>query len=415
MTNSAIKVENVSKKYQLGSIGSTSLREALSSSFRSLFFRSKSERQEFVAVNDVSFDIGEGEVVGLIGRNGAGKSTLLKILSRITEPTAGRITTRGRISSLLEVGTGFHPELTGRENIFLNRSILGMHRAEIRRKFDEIVSFSGVEAFLDTPVKRYSSGMFVRLAFSVAAHLEPEILVIDEVLSVGDAEFQRKCLGKMNDVAGHGRTILFVSHNMAAVSNLCSRCIYLQSGSVTDDGAPAEIIAKYLSSNIAESEGDGIFALESTPRSRGKQFAIKRGWFENADGEITRNVLLGDSLKICFEYECEQDLVNPGFGFGVETIQGQRVFSLNNYMSGVPEREQVCSGVAELLVPEVLLTPDKYFVSLSVVQNQVEWIDYVEQALSFEVEASDIYGTGKIMEKGHGLMHVRGRVETREK
>jgi homopolymeric O-antigen transport system ATP-binding protein len=207
------------------------------------------EVEQFWALQDISFEVKRGEVVGIIGRNGAGKSTLLKILSRITEPTEGRVTIRGRVASLLEVGTGFHPELTGRENVYLNGAILGMTRAEIKRKFDEIVAFAEVERFLDTPVKRYSSGMYVRLAFAVAAHLEPEILIVDEVLAVGDIEFQRKCLGKMSEVAGGGRTVLFVSHNMAAIEALCPRSLYLVSGSVADDSRSETVIAKYIKQN----------------------------------------------------------------------------------------------------------------------------------------------------------------------
>ena len=206
----------------------------------------KRTREEFWALRDVSFDIRPGEVTGIIGRNGAGKSTLLKILSRITEPTTGEVRLGGRVASLLEVGTGFHPELTGRENVFLNGTILGMSRSEIRRKFDEIVAFAEVEKFLDTPVKRYSSGMYMRLAFAVAAHLEPEILIVDEVLAVGDAEFQKKCLGKMGDVARGGRTVLFVSHNMSAVQALCSKAILLQGGQVERMGATGPIVAEYL-------------------------------------------------------------------------------------------------------------------------------------------------------------------------
>src|SRR5450830_1443529 len=238
MTDIVIKAENIGKKYVIGHQaergGYTALRDVLMQNARTLWNKTKDlatgkpiiqgdTMEEVWALKDVSFEIRRGEAVGIIGRNGAGKSTLLKILSRITEPSTGRVTIKGRVASLLEVGTGFHPELTGRENIYLNGAILGMSRAEIRRKFDEIVAFAEVAQFLDTPVKRYSSGMYVRLAFAVAAHLEPEVLIVDEVLAVGDASFQRKCLGKMNDVASGGRTVLFVSHNMAAVEGLCTR------------------------------------------------------------------------------------------------------------------------------------------------------------------------------------------------
>lgn len=256
-----IRVENLGKKYRIHHQQReryTALRDVIANRAKSLFrnFQSSSPllapcsphpaEEDFWALKDVSFDIKQGEVVGIIGRNGAGKSTLLKVLSRITEPTTGRIAIKGRIASLLEVGTGFHPELTGRENIYLNGAILGMSRVEIARKFDEIVDFAEVEKFLDTPVKRYSSGMYVRLAFAVAAHMEPEVLVIDEVLAVGDAEFQKKCLGKMSEVAGMGRTVLFVSHNMATVNRLCQRGILLEKGQIIADGDTNEVTSKYL-------------------------------------------------------------------------------------------------------------------------------------------------------------------------
>jgi lipopolysaccharide transport system ATP-binding protein len=256
MAEPIIRVENLGKKYLIkhreGGQKYRALRDVIAGAGKSalgLFRRRdlpQNNTEEFWALKDVSFDIQEGEVVGIIGRNGAGKSTLLKILSRITEPTTGRVTLNGRVASLLEVGTGFHPELTGRENVYLNGAILGMARAEIARKFDEIVAFAEVEKFLDTPVKRYSSGMYVRLAFAVAAHLEPEILVVDEVLAVGDAAFQKKCLGKMGEVAKGGRTVLFVSHNMGAVQTLCTSVVYLQSGSVVGRGPTAEIVTEYL-------------------------------------------------------------------------------------------------------------------------------------------------------------------------
>jgi lipopolysaccharide transport system ATP-binding protein len=258
MSKPIISVHNISKRYKLGTIGASTMRDEVEAFFarfkkpkspatsHSLPATAPTGASEFWALRDVSFDVQPGEVLGIIGRNGAGKSTLLKILSRITEPTSGEIRVRGRIASLLEVGTGFHPELSGRENIFLNGAILGMTKAEIRAKFDEIVDFAGVEQFIDTPVKRYSSGMYVRLAFAVAAHLEPEILIVDEVLAVGDAEFQKKCLGKMKDVAGHGRTILFVSHNMTSIAALCGRGIYMKNGMVDRVGDIDSIIKRYM-------------------------------------------------------------------------------------------------------------------------------------------------------------------------
>jgi lipopolysaccharide transport system ATP-binding protein len=261
MSDPVIVVENLSKRYILGHQRATGdgLRHSIEAALRAPFawLRSRRDRraqqkEEFWALKDISFEVNRGEAVGIIGRNGAGKSTLLKILSRITEPTRGRIHLKGKVASLLEVGTGFHPELTGRENIFLNAAILGMKRIEIKRKFDEIVAFADIEKFLDTPVKRYSSGMYVRLAFAVAAHLEPEILVVDEVLAVGDAAFQKKCLGKMGDVVKEGRTVLFVSHNMGAISALTSRCLLLHSGRIILDGPVSESVAEYMSLSYDE-------------------------------------------------------------------------------------------------------------------------------------------------------------------
>jgi lipopolysaccharide transport system ATP-binding protein len=276
----AIKVDNLTKLYQLGT-GSGSyrmLRDSIADSFTASWRRVTGQpvelsrpRDTLWALNNVSFEIQPGEVVGIIGRNGAGKSTLLKILGRITEPTSGRCLFRGRIGSLLEVGTGFHKELTGRENIYLNGSILGMKRREIDRKFDEIVDFAEIERFLDTPAKRYSSGMYVRLAFAVAAHLEPEILLVDEVLAVGDADFQKKCLGKMDNIAKGGRTVLFVSHQMSAVQRLCKQCLFLERGKLKAFGSKDEIIAQYLAEGSALNEPGAWFDLTKAPRSGNQQ------------------------------------------------------------------------------------------------------------------------------------------------
>jgi len=283
MSNVVIKVENLSKSYLINHQGQesyTALRDVLAngaknfvkkmaSPFAANTPRLKDTQEEFYALKDVSFEIKQGDRVGIIGRNGAGKSTLLKVLSRITEPTKGRVTIDGRVASLLEVGTGFHPELTGRENIFLNGAILGMSRVEIKRKFDEIVAFAEVEKFLDTPVKRYSSGMYVRLAFAVAAHLESEILVIDEVLAVGDAQFQKKCLGKMEAISAEGRTVLFVSHNMATISSLCEKSILLDTGELTQMGQASNVILAYYSQGSAS---PGAFDYSASSKIVGDEY-----------------------------------------------------------------------------------------------------------------------------------------------
>ena len=271
--SAAVVAHALSKRYRIGELQASygTLRDSLAAAFRR---ESRRPREEIWALRDVSFEVQEGEVLGLIGHNGAGKSTVLKLLTRITSPTTGRAEIRGRVGSLLEVGTGFHPELTGRENVFLNGAVLGMRRREVQRKFDDIVEFSGIGRFLDTPVKRYSSGMYVRLAFSVAAHLEPEVLLVDEVLAVGDAEFQRRCLGRMEDIGESGRTVLFVSHNMQAMTQLCDRAILLDRGSIVADGPSSEVVAGYLQSvfgggasaawpDLATAPGDDLVRLRS--------------------------------------------------------------------------------------------------------------------------------------------------------
>lgn len=316
MSPPAIRVENLGKRYRIGlrERQADTFVEALANFAAAPFRRLRKLREQtegediFWALRDVSFNVQPGEVVGVIGRNGAGKSTLLKILSRITEPTAGRAELRGVVGSLLEVGTGFHPELTGRENIFLNGAILGMKHAEIRRVFDEIVAFSEIERFLDTPVKRYSSGMYVRLAFAVAAHLRPEILIVDEVLAVGDAQFQRKCLGKMGDVARGGRTVLFVSHNMRAVSSLCSRAILLEGGRlIADDEAPG-VVEQYLSGvrEVGESCSSDV---HFTPRDDAVA-QVTRVTLRNADEEPAGRFAITEPVSVEVEFVIRQDVPN---------------------------------------------------------------------------------------------------------
>lgn len=317
--DTVIRCEGLGKSYQIAHLAEreryASLRDTLAQSARHLVARAmgrgappSSAVEEFWALNDVSFEVKRGEVVGIIGRNGAGKSTLLKILSRITEPTRGRVELRGRVASLLEVGTGFHPELTGRENIYLNGAILGMTRAEIRKKFDEIVAFAEVEKFLDTPVKRYSSGMYVRLAFAVAAHLEPEILLVDEVLAVGDAEFQKKCIGKMSTVAEAGRTVLFVSHNTQAVSALCGRAIWLDKQRVALDGKPADVFPEYLREAEAHDVASVIAGLPDDPVFRLLDVELTQG------GEPLRG---GIEASLPLEIRISYDVKKTVFGLRV--------------------------------------------------------------------------------------------------
>ena len=309
MSDVAIRVEALSKQYRLGGKSEQyfTLRESLSqfgAKVVAIFSRNGRRDLEntlFWALEDVSFEVKEGEVVGIIGRNGAGKSTLLKILSRITEPTKGRAEVRGRVSSLLEVGTGFHPELTGRENIFLNGAVLGMRRREIERKFDEIVSFAEVDKFIDTPVKRFSSGMYLRLAFAVAAHLEPEILMVDEVLAVGDAHFQRKCLGKMSEVAQQGRTVLFVSHNMGAIQRLCSKAIALDNGKVVGFGPVREVIEKYLLSGTERIAERTWYQSKNRPGDETARLLAVRA--VNGRGEVSGEFAIQQPFNIEMEYE----------------------------------------------------------------------------------------------------------------
>src|SRR5262245_6739355 len=298
MSNVAITVSQLGKRYRVGELQKyKALRDVVADAFRKPFRRNGNSTSTIWALKDVSFEIKHGQAVGLIGHNGAGKSTLLRILSRITEPSTGFARVRGRIGSLLEVGTGFHNELTGRENIYLNGAILGMKKAEIDRNFDEIVAFSEVEKFIDTPVKHYSSGMYVRLAFAVAAHLEPEILIVDEVLAVGDAAFQKKCLGKMDNVAKQGRTVLFVSHNMTAVEALCTRGIYLSEGCVASDAPILESIRRYISES---SNSTSQSLAERSDRYGDGRLRFTAWWIEDQEGLRVSNVIVGQNIRFCF-------------------------------------------------------------------------------------------------------------------
>src|SRR5689334_9393233 len=320
-----IRVQGLGKQYQIGGPTTpySTLRETIMDLARKPVraLRKNGNASSIWALKDVDFEIAAGEIVGIIGRNGAGKSTLLKILSRITEPTIGRAELYGRVGSLLEVGTGFHPELSGRENIFLNGSILGMSRKEIESKFDEIVAFSEIEKFINTPVKRYSSGMYVRLAFAVAAHLQPEILIIDEVLAVGDYTFQQKCLNKMQDVSTGGRTVLFVSHNLGAVSRLCDRCLLLEGGQLLDSGPTASVVQTYMTSGLAERPE---YTQASNPA---KAINIRRIALCGADGEIRSDIRYDESMTFEFIYEANEPVSGTSLGVMVYTLDGTCAFT----------------------------------------------------------------------------------------
>jgi lipopolysaccharide transport system ATP-binding protein len=357
--------------------------------------------EEFWALKDVSFEVRRGEVLGIIGRNGAGKSTLLKILSRITEPSEGRVTIRGRVASLLEVGTGFHPELTGRENIYLNGAILGMTRAEIRRKFDEIVAFAEVEKFLDTPVKRYSSGMYVRLAFAVAAHLEPEILVVDEVLAVGDAEFQKKCLGKMDEVSRReGRTVLFVSHNMGVVTSLCPAAIWLDKGSIHESGTARIVIAKYLSRRITEWRR--IVELGSMPRAHaGDDDRLRLESLEWLSGLPLRH---GEPVKARIRFETRAAVSAVAVGIGFSNFEGARLLTYETDFQDGSRPDLPLSGkyTVEVAIDSLPLTPDIYNVDVGCRSGAFHGLDYLPACSQVEIIAG-MNTPGTIVRKAAGV------------
>ncbi len=390
----AITVRGLSKVYKIAHQGAhTTLGEAFMARLRHPFRRSGSSEQ-FWALRDVDFDVKQGEVIGVIGRNGAGKSTLLKILSRITEPTKGRIELFGRVGSLLEVGTGFHPELTGRENIFLNGSILGMRTREIERQFDAIVDFAGVEQFLDTPVKRYSSGMYVRLAFAVAAHLNPEILVVDEVLSVGDGEFQKKCLGKMKDVATSGRTVLFVSHNMAAVSNLCTSCIVMDAGKLSFQGPTDQGIDRYLSLNAPDKDQQRDMARFRP--SWAKEFIIDARML-GPGGREQYNFPMGSDLTIEMSFRCpdNRQLRRPVMGVVINHTTLGVVGGVNMRMTGFELNDgPYASATLSCTLSHLPLLQGRYTVELWLGDGP-EDVDCLINFLAFHIEPADVYGSGQ--------------------
>ena len=408
MSTPVIKVRDLGKAYRIGMVNPkhTNFRETVMELAKTPFRRLRkysedwTEPDTYWALKNVSFDVGQGEVLGVIGRNGAGKSTLLKLLSRITEPTEGEARIKGRVSSLLEVGTGFHPELTGRENIFLNGAILGMKRAEIRKKFDEIVAFSEVEKFLETPVKRYSSGMYVRLAFAVAAHLEPEVLIVDEVLAVGDAQFQKKCLGKMGDVVKHGRTVLFVSHNMDAVASLCTQVLLVEKGRAGERTTPEDGVKAYLAMTNAETQ----VAVRDKPRTQHiTRDPIFTGLKITGGSGHPNVVETGGAVTFEVDIENCADLKNVNCGIALHNERQQRVaFFHTQYHSGF----SFAGGKKKRLtchVPHLPLVPDSYWIEL-VMSDGYQFIEKVEQVDRLDVVYANTLGTGKIPTRGQGVV-----------
>lgn len=400
--NSIIKIEGLSKKYLLNKNAapkSDTLYGNLLTGVRNLKnVARKKETEEFWALKDVSFEIKQGDRVGIIGRNGAGKSTLLKILSRITPPTKGRIEIAGRLASLLEVGTGFHGDLSGRENIYLNGSILGMTKQEIDRKFDEIVDFAEVEQFLDTPVKRYSSGMYVRLAFAVAAHLEPEILIVDEVLAVGDAAFQKKCIGKMKDVSNGGRTILFVSHHMASIQSLCNKAIVLKKGMVDFPLSDTELCLKhYLKDVVAQSK---MQIAERTDREGEGGFRFKNIILKDKNGLVLNAAQTGSDLIIEIEFELlKESLNNVSLSLTIYNDEGREMFTLANHIAKEPFATINKNSTIQCFVKKMPLTNGSYFCNIIAYKDTIVQ-DYIQEAYNLEVEEGDFFGTGKIVPSG---------------
>ena len=393
----AISIQNVSKAYRLGVIGHGTLREDLQSWWarvrgkedpnRIIGSKEAIEGDTLWALRDVSFDVEQGSVWGIIGANGAGKSTLLKILSRVTAPTSGQIKVRGRVASLLEVGTGFHPELTGRENIFLNGAILGMTKAEVRKKFDEIVAFSEIEKFIDTPVKRYSSGMYVRLAFAVAAHLDPEILVVDEVLAVGDAAFQKKCLGKMGDVAKEGRTVLFVSHNMGAVRTLCEKVALMRHGRLDSVGDPVSQIARYM-----DNYGSGVYAELWAKRPRTELMVRSvRVWNQTTQSEW---IAAGDHVRLEADYFCDIPDAQLVFTFTIRSALGEKVLHMDTgQVNFRPSFRVGRLNHVRCDIPRFPLGLGQYYLTCRAASGH--HCDVCNPDLPFQVSSADFYHNGR--------------------
>lgn len=401
----AIVIDQLSKRYQIGSVHQdTTLRERIVGIFQAPFGRSRAESASIWALRDVSLTIKSGEVVGIIGRNGAGKSTLLKILSRITYPTSGTISVKGRVASLLEVGTGFHEELTGRENVFLNGSILGMTKKEVTARFDEIVEFAGVEKFIDTPIKRYSSGMRLRLGFAVAAHLDPDVLIVDEVLAVGDAGFQKKCLAIMGDLRTGGRTVLFVSHNMAAVENLCSRGLWIDEGRLREDGPARSVIQSYMNSFAGATQTEFDFGDVKNRQGSG-EIRYTGVSFLSPDGQRQGVTRSGDEVVIRLSYLADRPITRPSFGFRLFTELGTLITETSTWHHAIAiPLLPAGAGVVDLKIESLNLMPARYYLSIWLTGEGGVVYDGLEHSAVLEVETANIYQAGRTWNSRYGIV-----------
>jgi len=404
MTYSSIAIDSISKRYRIGGRANATLRERIVDWTTKPLRARRAAAPSVWALRDVSFEVPQGQVVGIIGRNGAGKSTLLKILSRITSPTSGSVRVRGRVASLLEVGVGFHNELTGRENVYLNGSILGMQKREVDRRFDAIVNFAGVEQFLDTQVKHYSSGMRLRLGFAVAAHLEPDILVVDEVLAVGDAGFQKKCLDAMEGLQSGGRTVLFVSHNMAAVENLCSRGIWIDSGQIRMDGSANEVVSSYMKS-FAEAATNGTQLSSVEERLGDGSIRFTGIEYLAPDGTPSLLTRSGDPLQIRLHYRVETTVHNPSFGFRLYTGLGTLMTETGNLLHAMPiHKLEPGTGYIDVLISSLNLIPARYSLSLWVTDDRGERVYDGDVRTTLDVEATNIFPSGRLPDSRHGIV-----------
>jgi lipopolysaccharide transport system ATP-binding protein len=405
----SIEIQSLSKRYRLGRAQHEQmLRERLAAMIRRPFGRS-SAAESVWALRDVSFDADEGEVIGIIGRNGAGKSTLLKILSRITHPTSGSARVNGRVAALLEVGTGFHDELTGRENIYLNGSILGMRKREVEDRFDAIVDFSGVEQFIDTPIKHYSSGMRLRLGFAVAAHLEPDVLIVDEVLAVGDAGFQKKCISTMEGLRRNGRTVLFVSHNLAAVENLCSRGIWIDAGTVKMDADAKQVIAAYMESFLGERpSGSDLTTIES--RLGTGEIRFTRLEFLSPDGTACAMIRSGDSVVFRFHFRASVAIRDPSFGFRLFSQMGTLITESGNWHHGIHiPKVEPGSGHIDVEIESLNLIAGQYSLSLWITGTSDKHVYDGDVRTSLDIEAADVYRSGRMLNSSHGITYFPQR------